>query len=123
MILSKNSNQGDLGELILTTELVSRGLVVSIPFGSSHLYDLVVECKDGRLLKVQVKSTNRLKSKVSFKFNCIDRYLGKVDVLAFLCKDSWYFYDSLMMDKFASYQSVIINIDKEVKNNWGVFGC
>ena len=123
MITSKLSNQGDLGELILITELVSRGLVVSIPFGSSHHYDLVVECKDGRLLKVQVKSTNRLKSNVSFKFNGIDKYLGKVDVLAFLCKDSWYFYDNFMMGKFTSYQSVIININKEIKNNWSVFGC
>ena len=123
MITSKLSNQGDLGELILTTELVSRGLVVSIPFGSSHSYDLVVECKDGRLLKVQVKSTNRLKSKVSFKFNCIDKYIGKVDVLAFLCKDSWYFYDKDTMGKLAHYQSVIIRVDDVQKNNWGVFGC
>lgn len=123
MITSKLSNQGDLGELILITELVSRGLVVSIPFGSSHHYDLVVECKGGMLLKVQVKSTNNLKNRNSYKFIGIDKYIDKVDVVAFLCKDEWYFFDNEMLSKFKGKVTATISGDKEVKNNWEVFGC
>lgn len=123
MISSKLSNQGDLGELILTTELVSRGLVVSIPFGSSHCYDLVVESKGGTLLKVQVKSTRVLKNRCSYKFIGITKYIGKVDVIAFLCKDSWYFFDNDMLKKFKGKLTVTISDKKEIKNNWEVFGC
>ena len=123
MITSKLSNQGDLGELILTTELVSRGLVVSIPFGSSHHYDLVVENREGELLKVQVKSTRVFKNKYSCKFVGVSKYIDKVDVVAFLCKDTWYFYDNEMLKKFRKLQTVTINFKKEVKNNWEVFGC
>jgi hypothetical protein len=48
--------QGDIGELSALSWLIDQGAKVSIPFGHSPDYDLVADL-DGRLLRVQVKTT------------------------------------------------------------------
>ncbi len=48
--------KGDLAELRVAADLVSRGHKVAIPFGEDCDYDLVVD-RDGALERVQVKHT------------------------------------------------------------------
>ena len=48
---------GNLTELQCITYLYSLGYDVSIPFGNSQKYDLILDCK-GHLYKVQVKHAN-----------------------------------------------------------------
>jgi PD-(D/E)XK endonuclease len=46
--------KGDLAELRVATDLVSRGYKVAFPYGEDWNYDLIV-CRRGRLERVQVK--------------------------------------------------------------------
>jgi PD-(D/E)XK endonuclease len=48
--------QGDIGELSAMYWLASRGASVAVPIGNSRHWDLIAEL-DGRLLRVQVKTT------------------------------------------------------------------
>lgn len=51
--------KGDLSELLVLSELVRYGLRVAIPFGQSQGFDLLVENREGRWRKVQVKTAYR----------------------------------------------------------------
>jgi len=53
--------QGDLGEVSALAWLVGQGYVVWTPFGHSPNADLIAEQHDGRLLRVQVKTSNFLR--------------------------------------------------------------
>jgi hypothetical protein len=52
--------QGDLGEVSAIEWLVSAGYSIYLPLGHSPDVDLVAE-RDGRLLRVQVKTTTQLR--------------------------------------------------------------
>ncbi len=115
---------GDTAEVLLLAELVSRGLNVSVPFGSNQLYDLVVEHgKSKKLLKVQVKFQGAVeKNCVSYRFKKVTRYKGRVDVFACLCGADWACFGA---DQLASVNDVIkVNTVTDVKilNNFNVFG-
>lgn len=49
-----SKEKGNIGESIILTEFVKRGIQVSIPFGDSARYDLIAEF-NGKLNKIQVK--------------------------------------------------------------------
>jgi hypothetical protein len=48
--------KGDLAELKVATDLISRGCRISLPFGEDSDYDLIADYQ-GRLHRVQVKYT------------------------------------------------------------------
>ncbi len=48
--------KGDLAELKVAADLMSRGCDISIPFGADSSYDLIADY-EGRLHRIQVKST------------------------------------------------------------------
>lgn len=108
---------------MLLTELVSRGLSVAIPFGHCDLYDIIVEHgKSGKLLKIQVKTATYKHSKTSYKFNEMSKYVGKVDIVAFLVEGDWYFWSSLKLKRYGVGNYVLLKIKHNIKNNWKVFG-
>lgn len=121
---SRRNNTGDVAELLLLTELVSRGLSVAVPFGHSHFYDIVVEHGvSKKLLKVQVKTSNVKHNKNSYKFNGISKYVGEVDVLAFLVEGSWYFWTSLKLKRYGTTSYALLKLKYNKPDNWKVFGC
>lgn len=121
---STNVKTGNVAELLLMTELVSRGLSVSVPFGHDSLYDLVVEHGvSGKLLKVQVKTATYQHSNGRYKFASMDKYVGKVDLIAFLVEGDWVFWSSLKLKRYGAVSTVILKVKYNVKNNWKIFGC
>ena len=54
-VIMNTKTKGDIGELIIATELVKKGWSVSIPFGENNRYDLIIE-KNGKIKRLQVKS-------------------------------------------------------------------
>ena len=50
---------GNIGEAITVAKFVEKGIPVYLPFGDNEKIDLIIEIK-GKLLKVQVKTSNRL---------------------------------------------------------------
>lgn len=121
---SKKSNTGDVAELLLLTELVSRGLSVAIPFGHCSFYDIIVQHGvTGKLLKVQVKTATVKHSTNSYKFNDMSKYVGEVDLVAFLVEGDWYFWSSLKLKRYGTTSYVLLKTKYNLKNNWKVFGC
>ena len=124
ILISKSNTIGDVAELLLLTELVSRGLSVSLPFGHANYYDVVVEHgKTGKLLKVQVKTSNVKHNRNSYKFNDCSKYVGKVDLMAFLVEGSWYFWSSLKLKRYGTTSYVLLKMKYNKPDNWKVFGC
>ena len=122
-MIARNNTIGDVAELLLLTELVSRGLSVAIPFGHRDPYDIIVEHgKSKKLLKVQVKTANVEHNKNSYKFNDMSRYVGQVDLIAFLVEGDWYFWSSLKLKRYGTTSYVLLKLKYNVKNNWKVFG-
>jgi len=117
------SSKGDAAEALLIAELLSRGLTVSLPFGQDQPYDVVTEHgKTGRLLKVQVKMrTNELYPNV-YKFGDLSRYVGKVDIMAFLCGGDWYFWTNLKLKRYGCEKEVLVKLKYNIKNNFKIFG-
>lgn len=60
-----SSKIGSIGEAVALTEFAKRGYKVSIPFSENCPYDLVVD-KNGKLIKIQCKTTEHLKN------NCME---------------------------------------------------
>ncbi|WP_435348154.1 group I intron-associated PD-(D/E)XK endonuclease [Haloarchaeobius sp. HRN-SO-5] len=52
----KTHRKGDLTEAIVLTEMRRRGISVSRPFGDNERYDLLADCPDGGLFRVQIKT-------------------------------------------------------------------
>ena len=48
--------KGDLAELKVATDLMSRGYKIALPYGEDWDYDLIL-CRDAKLERVQVKHT------------------------------------------------------------------
>lgn len=49
-----SKDKGNIGESVVLTEFIKRGIQVSIPFGDNARYDLIADF-NGRLNKIQVK--------------------------------------------------------------------
>lgn len=53
--------RGDVGEAAVMSDLISRGVIVSIPFQNTSPYDMVAEI-DGEMIKIQCKCMNTLET-------------------------------------------------------------
>ena len=62
--------KGNIGEGVVLSEFVKRGIQVSIPFGDNARYDLIAEF-NGKLNKIQVKYCNEINEAWSIICNCI----------------------------------------------------
>ena len=62
--------KGNIGEGVVLSEFVKRGIQVSIPFGDNARYDLIAEF-NGKLNKIQVKYGNEINEAGSIICNCI----------------------------------------------------
>ena len=84
---------GEISETQILSKLISLGYSVSIPYGNSQRYDLIVD--NGILFRVQCK-TGRIKNGAlifkAFSINCSDyinkNYCGQVDVICVYCPDN-----------------------------------
>ena len=85
--------KGNIGEAVILSEFVKRGVQVSIPFGDNARYDLIAEF-NGKLNKIQIKycsqlsDTNSVVCKTSSSKNHttnkrLDTYKNDVDYIAF----------------------------------------
>lgn len=85
--------KGNIGEAIILSEFVKRGIQVSIPFGDNARYDLIAEF-NGKLNKIQIKycsqlsETGSITCKTSSSKNHttnkrLDTYKNDVDYIAF----------------------------------------
>ena len=118
-----SKDKGDSAEALLIAELVSRGLTVSLPFGQNQPYDLVVEHGgSGRLLKVQIKMRSSALYQDVYKFGDLSRYLGKIDIMAFLCGGDWYFWTGLKLKRYGCEKEVLLKTKYNRKNNFKIFG-
>lgn len=76
-LLNKKA-KGDLAELKVATDLVSRGYKIALPYGEDWDYDLIV-CRDGETLeRVQVKYARSDGSKVCVRTRSHSLTNGKV---------------------------------------------
>lgn len=101
---------GEVSEVMILAALVSRGYVVSKPFGDNQRYDLVVETpeQDGVLKRVQCK-TGKLYDGV-VKFSCSNRvyngerrnYKGQADLFAVFCPQNSCIY-LVNVDEFGDF--------------------
>lgn len=60
MTLSKELNMGRAGEYIVLADLLLNGYQ-AFDSGQGASYDLILENKDGKLIKIQVKTTEKIK--------------------------------------------------------------
>jgi hypothetical protein len=65
-----SKTKGNIGEGVVLSEFVKRGIQVSIPFGDNARYDLIAEF-NGKLNKIQVKYCNEINEAGSIICNCI----------------------------------------------------
>lgn len=90
--------KGNIGESIILSEFVQRGIQVSIPFGDNARYDLIAEF-NGRLNKIQIKYCSQKEKNGSIELACsssknhttnkrYDVYVNDVDYMAFYIQ-SW----------------------------------
>lgn len=90
---------GNLTELQCITKLYELGFAVSIPFGNSEKYDIIIE-KNNKLYKVQIKHANPHKDE-----------LNEIDYVSFKCTWEGHnrtgytrnFYSKEEIDYFATY--------------------
>jgi len=88
-------DKGELAEGIILAALLKKGISVSMPFGGTRRYDMIMEEKDGSLLKVQCKMGRLRRGVVLFKtcstngFTRKSRdYCGEVDLFMVYCPDN-----------------------------------
>lgn len=82
---------GELSESRILAFLLDRGFSISIPWGNTQPYDLILDAK-GRLWRVQVKTGKLLRGSV-IRFNCHSKkrdgtavsYHGRADLYAVYC--------------------------------------
>lgn len=94
--LMNTKDKGNVGELVILSEFVKRGVPVSIPYGDNTRYDLIAEF-NGKLNKIQVKYCSRVtnegsvickssSSKNHTTNKRCDSYKDDVDYMAFYIK-------------------------------------
>lgn len=103
-------DKGDAVEVLLMSELLLRGFSVSVPFGHNNPYDLVVEGRGGKLYKVQVKYKGKMRTKSTLQISNVKKYVGKIDVMAVLIMDTWYFFDEKFVRTCSNKLHLNINV-------------
>lgn len=99
--LKRNTKRiGIVSELVAMERFAAAGFRLLLPFGENSPYDLVLENREGKLFKIQVK-TGRLRKGVVL-FNCVSNhghrksppthYVGMIDAFAVYCPDNEEFY-------------------------------
>ncbi len=91
--------RGELAEIRFLLAAASKGLMVAKPWGDSEPFDFLVG-RDGRYLRVQVKSTNYAQYPGRYTVNCCQPGCRKpyspreVDVIAVYVvpEDQWYVF-------------------------------
>jgi hypothetical protein len=73
----KTATKGNEAEAMILCGLVERGYEVSVPFGSGHPYDLIVDLGGFDLLKVQCKTGWHHKGCISFNARSTDHGQGR----------------------------------------------
>ena len=78
-----SGNKGKVGELAVRKDLVSIGYDIYLPECDTSQVDLIVECNNGMIKRVQVKTTYKLTSETSLQVDT-RKYVntGRVDVVA-----------------------------------------
>ena len=84
---------GEQSEAMILARFLSKGEIVSIPFGNNQRYDLLLD-RNGSFVRVQCK-TGRIR-KNTVKFNCCStsggkskkNYKGQADLFAVYCPDN-----------------------------------
>lgn len=95
---SKTKMLGAIGEQVVIAEFIKAGAQVSVPVGDNAPYDMIVDMH-GKMLKVQVKSTEKAKQGVMNFSTCITdpykltrtKYTSEmIDVFALFCLENGY---------------------------------
>lgn len=91
---ASNKRIGDIFEAQFIADCIRRNLPVAVPFGDSEQYDLIVENRKGKLVKVQVKGTLGERTRGCYKV-CVSRGLRKsqytnIDFFALYTNDHMY---------------------------------
>lgn len=120
--LMSPKEKGDITELIILTHLMKLGYLVSIPFGQSSRYDLLVDLDNGHFKRIQCK-TGKLKAG-GVVFNCCSNspkngvrksYLGQADCFMVYCPDNKKIYE-IPITKDTPKNAMTLRID-EVHSN------
>ena len=64
-----SKQKGNLTELQCLTAFITEGCSVSIPYGDNAKYDFIADV-DGKLLKIQVKTSSQKNEGVAIHFSC-----------------------------------------------------
>jgi len=99
---------GTVTEAKVLTALVSHGLAVFFPFDADEAYDLLVDLKDGRFVRVQCKTGRERRGCVLFNACSTDHgrgrqsYTGRADVFGVWCetRDEVYVLDVAVVPQF-----------------------
>lgn len=92
---NRTSDKGNLSESKVLTSYIQAGFAVSVPFGGSAPYDLIVDTGN-RLLKVQVKTGRLRNGCILFPMQRFsghnakaqDYKIGEIDLFAVYCPDN-----------------------------------
>ena len=93
------TEKGERTEATVLAYMIKKGWTVCIPFGNAKRYDFVVDCGDGKLLRVQCKTARMVDGKVTFNtcstYNYTGErkdYRGAADIFVVYCPHSDRFY-------------------------------
>lgn len=118
-----NNQQGCLAEYTFATECLKRGYNVSFPLLDSSVYDCVVDV-EGRLIKVQVKSTTKVPELHHNTVHCrlanskADYTLERVDYFAVWVK---YFDGFFVFKNTGNMRSIRLSKVGKYKNKFNNF--
>lgn len=103
---------GDANELICMTKFIEMGYECSIPYGNGAKYDFIADLNDGRLLRIQCKSSTVAKKKNGELDDAI--CFSAVSQTTNTKKTTRHTYDKTQIDYFAtSYQGKVYLIPVE----------
>ncbi len=122
---------GEVTQSAVTTELLKRGIPVSLPVGDNQRYDLIFEAKD-RLWKAQVKTLSKVPRESGYKFNTVSiriniicyvrsNYVGTVDVFLVWAKDfplNLYCVPIELASNGGSMRFCFERPKRKIKHNW-----
>ena len=87
-------DKGNVAEGIILATMLKLGFAISLPFGGSQRYDIVVEDGEGRLLKAQCKTGRFRNGAVEFNTCSVNGFTRKsqdykedVDIFLVWCPD------------------------------------
>lgn len=91
--MSNPKEVGEKTEAAILNHFIQKGIPVSVPWGNNQRYDLVIEYKDGKLLKAQCKTGTYDKGVVSFATSSKSGgkvrkdYFGQIDCFLVYCAE------------------------------------